>query len=74
LLITAIDFGRGRSNGASLVQMVKSRKSSVAAILVGDPALHRLVEDLGVCVPSEIKPPELISLALKQLRCVRQEG
>jgi len=68
LLITAIDFGPGRSNGGSLVRMVRSRKSSVAAILVGNPEHYPLVEDLGICVPPEIEPSELIPLALEQLR------
>src|SRR6185437_8573042 len=51
LLITAMDFSPGRSNGASLVRIIKSRKPTVAAILVGNPGGGGTAYRNTICLP-----------------------
>ncbi|HVY17155.1 MAG TPA: hypothetical protein VHB27_18170 [Rhodopila sp.] len=68
LLITKIEFDRERSNGAALVQMARSRKRGVSAILIGHPKLHPLVQDLGRCLPAEVDIAQLVAISDEELQ------
>lgn len=66
LLITRLNFAPGRSNGAALARMVKSRKPQLRVIFVTDATTHEEAEHLGVF----LAPPMTVE---RLLGAVRQE-
>ena len=67
LLVTRAAFPEGRSNGAALALMVKSRKSGARVIFTDDPALEGLVSDLGRFLPMPVIIPDLLDAVRNEL-------
>jgi DNA-binding NtrC family response regulator len=67
LLVTRVDFGKGRLNGAALVRMLQARRPSIKAVFVALPENERHTTDLGTFVAMPLDPPTLVEAVRQAL-------
>jgi ActR/RegA family two-component response regulator len=63
LLITCLEFGKGRSNGVALANMVRLRKQDARFIFIGPPDPANEAEELGVLLTPAVTVADLLAAA-----------
>ena len=75
LLITDIDFGPGRLNGAALARMARFKKPGVRVLLMGQMEERQYVEkELGEFLPRPVAVVTLLDAAARLLRAAPATG
>ena len=60
VLVTRVDFGSGKLNGAALGRMARHRRPGMPVVFVAQPKWKRLVSDVGVMVLPDAPLSDLV--------------
>jgi DNA-binding NtrC family response regulator len=60
LLVTSVDFGRGRLNGVALACMVRQKRPDLKAVFIALPEFEVHAAGLGEFLPMPLEPKVLV--------------
>ena len=62
VLVTRVDFGLGKLNGAALARMVRQKQPTAEVVFVAREQNHRYTTELGEFLPMPLDPEVLVDV------------
>jgi DNA-binding NtrC family response regulator len=67
VLVTGIQFGPGKSNGAAIARMARMKRRQIRVLFIASPELQQDAEPLGTLLPKSVGIPEILETVRRLL-------